>query len=462
MKTLKTSILVIVTIFINLLSLFSYPPGWEIVDVRYDIPDGYRDNTYVTLVCADSANCFIWNEFNAAGGHYFRRTTDGGKTWKNVYQDSAYTRDNGERKRVPDINEIAYPNDKLFIAVGDSGLILRTTDKGETWDSCRLDTKVRLFWLRMLDENYGTAFRRQYYGNKELHMLETTNGGKTWQEMNFVYDGGIEFENYYIINRNQIAAIIWQMKPKPEKKLLMIYNNWEYCDTFPIPLYCNSIDFVNVNQGWIAGGYFSFDIPLNEITQEIYCTSNGGETWIEQRNKPYENLRGFNISYIDFYDEIFGVAESNHAMVFITTDGGKNWQEHQLTNINPNSGSSYPISSICAASPTTAYAILQGDTVYKYTREISDVNEDEYSLANIHPNPATSQIILSLGEEFVSAPEIDIIDYLGNVIRWTPSGRWSPSDKSITINTSPLSPGVYFLRVISGEKVEVKKFVVVR
>jgi hypothetical protein len=35
-------------------------------------------------------------------------------------------------------------------------------------------------------------------------------------------------------------------------------------------------------------------------------------------------------------------------------------------------GSSYPISSICAASLTTANAILEGDTVYKYTRKRID------------------------------------------------------------------------------------------
>jgi hypothetical protein len=79
----------------------------------------------------------------------------------------------------------------------------------------------------------------------------------------------------------------------------------------------------------------------------------------------------------------------------------------------------------------------------------------------IYPNPTTSQITLTLGNEFISYPEIDIIDYLGNVKRYTPSGRWSPSDKSININTSFLSPGVYFLRIRSGEKVEVIKFVVI-
>jgi photosystem II stability/assembly factor-like uncharacterized protein len=464
MKTLKTSILVIVIIFINLMTLLSIPPGWEVVDVRYDIPDGYKDNTYVEIACADSANCFIWNEFNAAGGYYFRRTTDGGLTWKNMYMDSAYIYDENNYYFVPDINEIAYPNEKLFIAVGDSGLVVRTTDKGETWESYRLDKKVRLFWLRMLDENYGIVFKREYFGDRELNILETTDGGLTWSEMNYVDDGGISFQDIDVISRNQITAIIFDRISNPEnkeKKILMVYNDWEYCDSLYMPKGAMFINFVNENEGWVAGGYF-YSTHYMDSTQEIYYTSDGGKNWIEQRNRPYENDKGFTISGLDMYDENYGIAKSNEAFLLITTDGGKNWQENQLVNIDYTTGSSYPISSLCAPSPTTAYAILQGDTVYKYTREISDVYDNEQHLSNLHPNPATSQITLSLGEEFVSEPEIDVVDYLGNVMRWTPSSRWSPSDKSITINTSSLSPGVYFLRVRSGEKVEVRKFVVVR
>ena len=88
--------------------------------------------------------------------------------------------------------------------------------------------------------------------------------------------------------------------------------------------------------------------------------------------------------------------------------------------------------------------------------------DDQVNQSIIYPNPATSQITLSLGEEFISEIEIDVIDYLGNVMRFPTSARLSPSEKSITINTSPLSPGVYFLRMRSGEKVEVRKFVVYR
>jgi photosystem II stability/assembly factor-like uncharacterized protein len=458
MKTLKTSILVIVTIFINIMTLLSLPPGWEVVDVRYDIPDGFKDNTYVQIACADSANCFIWNEFNAAGGYYFRRTTDGGLTWKNMYMDSAYFYDENNYYFVPDIDEIAYPNEKLFIAVGDSGLVVRTTDKGETWESYRLDKKVKLFWLRMLDEDYGIVHRREYLDDREIDILETTDGGKTWNKMNYVDDGRMGFLKIDLINRDQIVGIIWESVTNPDvpqKKFLMVYNNWEYCDTLEIPISAMHIDFVNENEGWVCGGKFNAS-NYWESTQVIHYTSDGGKSWVEQRNRLYEDNKGFSMYGIDMYDNKFGIAESNEAFLLITTDGGKNWQENQLVNIDPKSGSSYPISSICAASPTTAYAILQGDTVYKYTRKISNVNEDDYYMANLHPNPATSQITLSLGEDFISALEIDIIDYLGNVIRWT------PSDKTITINTSSLSPGVYFLRVRSGERVEVRKFVVVR
>jgi len=149
-------ILLILIIIISSFSLFSYPPGWEKVDVRPWEPSSY----YLEIDCADSSNCMIWAEYWGAGGYYFRRTTDAGKTWENVYKDSAWINwNNGTQKFVPKIRGTAYPNEKLFIAVGDSGLLVRTTDKGESWESYRLDKKVRLFWLRMLDENYGILFK---------------------------------------------------------------------------------------------------------------------------------------------------------------------------------------------------------------------------------------------------------------------------------------------------------------
>lgn len=240
-------------LFISCYSAFSQPPGWEVVDIRYDIPDPFTDSYYAEIKCADSANCFIRTNLHGAGSYYLRRTTDGGKSWKNMYMDSAYYHDNNDYKFVPDLREIAYPNEKLFIAVGDSGLILRTTDKGETWDNFRLDSNIQLARLRMLDEKYGILTCGEYpIPIMTIDMLETTDGGKTWNKMNFLYDGKIGIVDIDLISRNQIAAIIWDIdsiQENSEKKFLMIYNNWEYCDTLPIPKYSFDMDFINENQG---------------------------------------------------------------------------------------------------------------------------------------------------------------------------------------------------------------------
>ena len=440
--------------------LFSYPPGWKVVDIRYDINDLFSESHCSGITCADSNNCMIWGTYYGRGGFYLRRTTDGGVSWENVLMNSEYEKN----KYLPDVNDMAYPNENLFIAVGDSGLVLRTTNKGETWDKFRLDSNVMLGKLSMLDEYYGIMVSGDYpIPITTLHVLKTTDGGKSWEEMNYYDDDRISFQEIKVVSRNKIAAIIWHRETEEwkdaTKKFLMVYNNWEYCDTLPIPKYMFHLDFVNESQGWIAGGYYSMNEPTTDkFTQEIYYTSDGGNNWIEQRNRPYEKYKGYVISGLDMYDENFGIAQSNHAMILITTDGGKNWQENQLTDIDYTTGSSYPFSGISAASATTAYAILQGDTVFKYTSEISDVNEGDYSLANIHPNPATSQITISLVEEFISEPQIDIIDNLGFIHE----PEYQINNREITINTSSLSSGVYFLRIRSGGQVETKKFVVVR
>ena len=164
------------------------------------------------------------------------------------------------------------------------------------------------------------------------------------------------------------------------------------------------------------------------------------------------------ISSISFLDDKFGIAKYSGALTLQTTNGGNKWQEMFLVNINTTRGTNYFFSSIDAASATTAYAILLGDTVYKYTRVISDVREEANEDSHLHPNPATNQISITLDDTYTTTPEIEIIDMLGFSIQV----EHNISEREIRINTSILNPGVYFLRIRSGSKVETRKFVVVR
>ena len=92
---------------------------------------------------------------------------------------------------------------------------------------------------------------------------------------------------------------------------------------------------------------------------------------------------------------------------------------------------------------------------------LSNTNKYFYNDKNdlkLFPNPASSQITLTLSDEYISEPQIDIIDNLGFIHE----PKYQINSNEITINTSSLSPGVYFLRIRSGGQVETKKFVVVR
>ena len=192
MKTTKQ----IIIIFISFIALpYTLLSEWKKVDARPDISRDYINSNYVKIQCADSMNCMILGTYNGAGGYYFRRTTDGGNTWKNVYQDSAYWYDKDNYHGVPNINDIAYPNTNLFIAIGDSGLVIRTTDKGETWEKIIYDKKLNLSGLVMLDNDYGIM-------NGNI-LLETLDGGKTW----IAAKKDIYLESVNLINRNLFCGI---------------------------------------------------------------------------------------------------------------------------------------------------------------------------------------------------------------------------------------------------------------
>ena len=86
-----------------------------------------------------------------------------------------------------------------------------------------------------------------------------------------------------------------------------------------------------------------------------------------------------------------------------------------------------------------------------------DDNKQQNRTFNLYPNPADNSLNISYEKEVLDVEAI-IINSLGLPQRT----KIEYNDRVITINTSSLSPGVYFLRIRSGGQVETKKFVVVR
>lgn len=455
-KKINLVILLLYFVLINSSVTAKPPTGWEVVDRRPEINPVVSYSRYFDIKCADSLNCILAITYNL-GGYYFRRTTDGGKSWKNIYKDSAYYISMSDRYDVADLREISYPDTNLFIAIADSGYVLRTTDKGETWQKYNLGKEKVLFKLRMLDKNYGILGIGSYPIDRTSGYLhETTDGGMTWLKMNYNYKDFF-FQEIELINKETMQCFVMVLGSKEERFYSYIAkNNFSYWDTVGvIPDFLPHMDFVDEENGWVCGGRRTDPNDYSTIVQKIAHTSDGGRTWEYQRNKRFN---GWSLNDVKFFDKNFGMVSSGGGLILMTFDGGKNWKEEYLNKIPDKDPAFGYIDGLQIPSATTAYCIYDGDSIFKYTRDLTGIEEYQENnmglTIKISPNPAREYIDISgfsNGASSLVFGDVRIYNVLGEIVMSDcEAGKTHPlipSQKgTIRIDVSGLTSGFYLVR----------------
>jgi photosystem II stability/assembly factor-like uncharacterized protein len=426
---------------------------WKLVDsISF-----YSGNIF-DFKCCDSLNCIYHVVLKGAGGHMFRRTTDGGITWKNVYLDSAYySHDTVKAYQVPNIMDISYPNEQLFIATGDSGLILRTSDKGVTWLKYRDDKEMYHSTIRTFNEDIGIMSGVKYNDMSRSFHYATSDGGLTWFLTNRPPKIGIEYLQY--VEKDLLVGKTFFRDKDSVLNSYIIYvnNNWYSWDTVRCPSSSTCLYFYNKDIGWVAGGHkWKDSAGWVSWVQFIHRTTDGGRTWIKQLDSI---MNGYSIHDIEFYDENFGMASSSGALIYITVDGGNTWKDELLID-TPQDGSPKKINDIQVVNDHTAFVVYNLQYIFKYTRPTTSVMEKEKQELTISPNPATDYIEITGSSVILSEakdPFFRIYDVLGVEVNCGISTPPAPSQEGgiIRIDVSLLSPGVYFVQV----GVRLQKFV---
>jgi Secretion system C-terminal sorting domain len=113
-----------------------------------------------------------------------------------------------------------------------------------------------------------------------------------------------------------------------------------------------------------------------------------------------------------------------------------------------------------SSDPQVDYTISYAKTLFNYCSEISAPTRDiqEYLAFAISPNPANQTLFIAIEEQNDLTHSIQIIDVLGNTLKWIKKENGDLRQ----IDVSDFAVGIYFLKVQSGNKVGVKKFVVNR
>ncbi len=232
-------------------------------------------------------------------------TSDGGASWE---------------KQLSDCTQ--EPLECLFFVNADEGwgaglgTIMHTSDGGGSWTVQFSGQDVVFESLHFIDEMHGWAVGYNFDGST----------GWTWSELLETTDGGVNWNDVYIDRTDMQGAYhdIFFTDSSHGWLLATINNNgylkrttdggttWTSQSFFS---YMDQVFFADTLHGWI----------IND--SEIYHSSDGGATWVQQNAGQAEGL-----SEIHFSSPQKGMITGYDGLLLKTDNGGQNWQATFITS----------------------------------------------------------------------------------------------------------------------------------
>lgn len=379
---------------------------------------------------------------------------------------------------LEDINQF---NNNLF-AVGDSGVLIKSSDNGTNWELIKTNTKDNFKKIRF--NTLGKGFIITDNGS----LLYSENEGNNWNKMkisnNSLNDIDISGEHIFISGDNGTLLISENSG-----------NNWS---NFSLSINQNitSAKFINNSNGIFisSSGYLyrtsniglnwqniNFDAKdiyklqiLNDTNiigfgkqGKIIKSTNYGYNW-----QKLQNVFDYDITSSCVIDNIIFLTCSN-GKIFFSKNMGENWYESITKNdnklnailfINKSSGFAVGNSGKILMSSKPEKVLLSKLTNQKLDYKTKNKNED-IMIYNF-PNPANPNTNVYFNLEFASLVKIELYNILGQKISEIKNDILESGNNVIKIDGSFLSSGIYFYKISikNGKKIfeKTNKFMLIK
>ncbi len=432
--------------------------GWITIDSITN-PNIGPEPDYFDISCHDSMNCAAM-----AGDTRFvpgqrlsiiRKTTDGGNNWTTIKYDDY-------PPLIPNRKFISYPYDDCIIVVCDSGLVLRTSDAGDSWEQ---------HWLDVPNEHYqATIFQMKgdfgviYYAGEGLY--RTTDGGEHWEKWNIITDPQIQLVTGFNIINDKSLYIHGYDFTKADSLYHYFYSSnrgkiWQHHMTRERGNVVGSgAYYINKKIGWSSRDLFVENDTTGDSmeVQTIRKTTDGGKNW----NIQYIDTNKFaylvTIGKLQFIDSLNGIGTSMK-FVYHTTDGGKNWNKIKPFENSKKIHFIYNEGFFNAEHPVYTY----GPKIIKYvgTTDINTKKEKQNLNIKVIPNPIRSdKASIKFNIPYSSKTAIKIMDIYGReVLNLAQNKYFSAGINRIEFDPSKLNSGIYFVVLKTPKHREIIKFI---
>ncbi|WP_285008800.1 WD40/YVTN/BNR-like repeat-containing protein [Pedobacter faecalis] len=249
------------------------------------------------------------------------KTLDGGKTWS-WFKPAGY-----EQLDFRDIE--AFDGKRAVIVnAGSPAFILTTRDGGKTWKEVyqNRDSAIFLDGMAFWNQREGLIFGDPI--NHKMQLLKTKDGGGSWSDVS----GSLHFplaegEAGFAASGSTIRAMkggkVWIATGGKVSNIYVSNNYGSSWSVYPCPIWQGesstgvfSMDFLDKKRGIVVGGNYVKD---KENANNILLTYDGGKTW----KKPVSPVKGYRSSVLYINPKL--VLATGTSGTDISEDGGLNW-----------------------------------------------------------------------------------------------------------------------------------------
>lgn len=385
--------------------------------------DTYFINKDTGFICG-------WDIYSPANDGIILRTKDGGNTWDTTRTSIGFF-----------LTEIQFVNDSTGYTGGQDGNLFMTTNTGDTWNiitNCSMTDFCNMIWL-----NYDTAlilgtngFMFQYELNQPFpcSILQQTYAASS-------YPGSGDFE--FIDSTNAYLAGYWGGNFSTSSDRGKSWTSFNCC---PQSMYALCAKMHDVNNGMIGGN-----------SGQITRTGDGGLTWTQIDTLSRHHLMDFG-----FYNSQSGYCVGGidrwltvphgdpSGIIWSTTDGGINW-------VMIDSSFSDKLTDVHIVNDSLAFAVGFYGQVYRNTSHYQNLNSIHENISNdfsIYPNPADAALNIEF-RNLVKKGWIEIYNLSGQVVKT----ERIVSERKKIVYTENLSAGLYVIHLQDGKNSFTRKVI---
>ena len=384
--------------------------------------DGH--NTFQKIVTVNSTTVFAVGTGAVNSGNFLLRTNDAGIIWDSIPL--------GVPADTFELTDLFFVDMNTGFVGGRKNslqILLKTIDNGNNWSDITPDPASASYVtsVSFTDAQNGLA-------SDWTTMYSTTNGGATWTSQAFLNDirdvsfinltnafaSGTNAAGNAVVMKSSNGGLNWNT-------MLEVHDPFLFVSSF------SKLDFINADTG--------FTFLAN--TNKIYCTKDGGISW--------DTLVMDSVMFISDID--FSTANTGHLLsvegqIFVTLDRGQTWNLEYATSW----GSYGPLVNLYSISfnEQTGFASGSNGLIKKHTSHaftgITESKPGTHIL--VYPNPFSAFVTIHFSQEKENGNcSLQVNDMSGRIVYLQPLQA-----KQIML-TLPLSSGMYFYSVLSGNKI---------